>query len=221
MITRSHTVVYNWADVDVDHRTGKTSTATRIDEVITGSPAAKYSHDHPVEGLVRGDNIVELGGVKIQDLALSITTGWINEADKLNIIDCLSIDPFKAIVKTREQGELVIQASIHQYLHKLCHDCGHPSATKIVDILMQGGCSDYALDVAKRYLDFTEHVTLPILRIRCRWCDEEGHVETEADAELRTEAPAPYGEDNVEADQDPESAEHESTGKHSAPYHTS
>ena len=61
----------------------------------------------------------------------------------------------------------------------------------------------------KRYLDFTEHVTLPVLRIRCRWCDEEGHVETEADAEVRTETPVPYDEDNVETDHDPESAEHE------------
>ena len=74
---------------------------------------------------------------------------------------------------------------------------------------MQEGCSDYALSVAKRYMDYTEHVTLPELHIRCRWCDEECHVEAEADAEVRTEAPVPYDEDNVEADQDPESAEHE------------
>ena len=65
------------------------------------------------------------------------------------------------------------------------------------------------MGVAKRYLGFTEHVTLPGLRIKCRWCDEEGHVETEADAEVRTETPVPYDEDIVEAGQDPESAGHE------------
>ena len=64
-----------WADLVVDHQGGKTFTAIRIDQVITGSPAEKYNHDHPAEGLVHGDNIVNLGGVKIQDLAPSITTG--------------------------------------------------------------------------------------------------------------------------------------------------
>ena len=73
MITISHTVVLElWL---VDHRAGKTFTAIRIDEVITGSLAEKYNHDHPVEGLVHGDNMVKLGGVKIQDLAPPITTG--------------------------------------------------------------------------------------------------------------------------------------------------
>ena len=40
-----------WADLVADHRAGKTFTAIRIDEVITGSPAEKYHHDHPVESL--------------------------------------------------------------------------------------------------------------------------------------------------------------------------
>ena len=126
-----------WADSDFGHRAGKTFTTIRIDEVIAGSLATKYNYDHPVEGLVRGDNIVEIGGVRIPDLAPSITTGWINEADKLNIVNCVSINPFRATVKVCEQGELVIQESIHQYLYKLGHDCGHPNATKMVDILMQ------------------------------------------------------------------------------------
>ena len=60
----------------------------------------------------------------------------IDEADKPNIVGCLSIKPFRATVKTREQNELVIQDGIYNYLGKLCHDCGNPSAVKMVDILM-------------------------------------------------------------------------------------
>ena len=63
-----------WADLVTDHQARRTFTVIRIDAVITGAPADKYSYDHPVEGLVHGDNIVKPGGVEIQNLAPSITT---------------------------------------------------------------------------------------------------------------------------------------------------
>ena len=61
---KSHCGLKLWADLTTDHQSRKTFTVIRIDEVITGSPAEKYNHDHPVGGLVHGDNMAKLGGVK-------------------------------------------------------------------------------------------------------------------------------------------------------------
>ena len=84
---KSHCGSKLWADLVTDHQAGRTFTAIRIYEVITGSPAEKYENDHLVEGLVHGDNDVKLGGVRIQDLTPSITTGEITDADILNIVN--------------------------------------------------------------------------------------------------------------------------------------
>ena len=94
-------------------------------------------------------------------------------------------------IETCEQMSVQIEEDIHGYVAKLHHDCGYPNTEKMIDTLMREGCSDYSVEIATKYLTFKESIVEPLLNPGCKWCEEQKHGETEADAETRTEAPVP------------------------------
>ena len=169
-------------------------TIIRVGEVIQNTPGAQYKHDHLANGLIYGDNVLELDGTVIQLLIPSCSRyiKKIDEVDKHNLVSHLKKNPFKLKIETCEQKSTHTEMDIHGYVAKLHHDCGHPDLEKMIDALMRVGCSDYSLGIATENLTFKDPVVEPLLKLGCKWCEEQRH--TEADAEARTEAPVPKKE---------------------------
>jgi hypothetical protein len=85
---------------------------------------------------------------------------------------------------TKAVSEAQLKRDVKDYVQKLAHDSGHPTAEALYESLLKEGCSEFAITEAAHYLR-GEYTTKDGGRKGCQFCNEEWHVPTVDEAKAR------------------------------------
>jgi hypothetical protein len=127
--------------------TNRSYTALRVSGIVPYSLIHVWNDKHPHNALAIGDLLRDVGGKAIAQLTASKTNKFM-DIEKMNVEQHLCSPTLDATFRTIAVCEARLKSDVRDYVQKLAHDSGHPTAEALYESLLKEGCSEFAITEA-------------------------------------------------------------------------